>query len=353
MKFLLLFFLSATVFSQQKFMPVYVNHESGNDANIPCSEQKPLKTFTKAMSVLKESGTMYIQKTSKPYKKSLHVTVGGSEVETLKIIADNAVIDLSTDISSGPWIKEDQSYILDKPIKRKYKDSQRAVLFVDSIPVHPYSKNLKEKYHVTCLEDGRLKILFPSGINPVKNKHKIILNSPAFSNAVSFGNNASNITIEGLTVKHSGNDGFNLHGSSKNIILKNITTAYNGDEGISAHEDIDLKVFNSIIAFNGSSAGGIADINQSTSYYSNCLIINNYANAFYFSGKEHSVENCLIWGNRRKLHYGKTTILNEKNIYKFKNEQDALSQIKTLPESLQKLLRSYSHIKFRLLNQTD
>ena len=58
-----------------------------------------------------------------------------------------------------------------------------------------------------------MKILFPKGVNPMTGDHKIILNADFIYSAVSFGKNASNIVIEGLTSKHSGNDGFNLHGA--------------------------------------------------------------------------------------------------------------------------------------------
>lgn len=341
MRFFIFFFISLSIFSREKLSVVYVNHETGNDSNYPSSAAKPLKSFAKAMNLISESGTVYIQKTSQPYNKSLHIKAGGTSEKPLRIIAHGAVIDLSKDITSGPWAKDGEYFILNTKDRRKFSDSQRAALFVDSIPVHPLGKGIKEKYHVTFLEDGRLKIRFPEGVDPINGKHRILLNAPVSSNGVSFGNKASHVIVEGITVKFAGNDGFNLHGAAKNITLKNISTLYNGDEGISAHGDIEVKVLNSIVAFNGSAAGGIADVDRSVSYYENCLVINNYANAFFFIGQKHSIKNCAVWGNRSKLHYRDSTEMHKGMIYEFSNEKEARENLDKMPEPLKAVINKY------------
>jgi hypothetical protein len=350
MKYLILLLLCFPLYGQNKLDVVYINHESGSDSNKEASAEKPLKSFRKAMSLIKESGTVYVQKTKKPYTSSFHITVGGSVEKPLKVIGPGAVIDLSTDVSNGPWIADGDSFILDKAIKRKYSDSQRAALFVNGIPVHPYAKHLKEKHNVQVMDDGRLKVRFPEGINPLDKKHKIMLNAPPNISGISFGPKASNVVVEGLAVKFAGNDGFNLHGKAKNITLKNIISVFSGDEGISAHGDIEVKVFNSIIAHNGSSSGGIADVDRSVSEYTNCVVADNYSNAFFFIGQSHAVKDCVIWGNRSKLTYRKPTKVDEKNILSFKNGDDALKQIDSLSKELQNVLKAYISFQFKKSN---
>ena len=68
----------------------------------------------------------------------------------------------------------------------------------------------------------------------------------------------------------------------------------NGDEGISAHETVQMDVVNSEIAWNGSSAGGVADVNDSITTYTNCELHHNIGAAFSFAGKSHRVSHCLI-----------------------------------------------------------
>jgi hypothetical protein len=47
-------------------------------------------------------------------------------------------------------------------------------------------------------------------------------------------------------------------------------------------------------AWNGSAAGGVADVNDSVTTYTNCELHRNVNAAFLFDGKSHRVTNCLI-----------------------------------------------------------
>ena len=320
MKTLLLSLVLSTSLSAQKLDIVYVNHETGDDSRTSPTKEEPLKTFKQAFMLIKESGKVVIQKTEKPYTEQLCINVGGSKEKPLIVEAEGAVIDLSTDITNGPWKKDGDYYIFDKVIKRNLKDSglhQLAALWVDKTPVHPFYHKLKQKHYVTYLEDGRMKVKFPQGMVPKSGKHKIILNADFGQSTVFFGNNASNIIVNGLTVKHSGNDGFNLHGSSKGIHLRNVVSLFNADEGISAHGHLEMLVTNSIIAHNGSAAGGIADVGECETEYRNCVVFNNYNCAFYFSAKKHKVSNSAIWGNRKAFAIRKEAQVIQENIFEF------------------------------------
>lgn len=68
----------------------------------------------------------------------------------------------------------------------------------------------------------------------------------------------------------------------------------NGDEGISAHETVQMDVFDSEIAWNGSSAGGVADVGDSVTTYTRCEVHHNLGAAFFFDGKHHRLTDCVI-----------------------------------------------------------
>ena len=55
-----------------------------------------------------------------------------------------------------------------------------------------------------------------------------------------------------------------------------------------------MDVVDAEIAWNGSSAGGVADVNDSVTTYTNCKVHHNLAAAFSFAGKSHRVTNCII-----------------------------------------------------------
>lgn len=49
------------------------------------------------------------------------------------------------------------------------------------------------------------------------------------------------------------------------------------------------------VAFNGSAAGGVADVNSSNTSYKDCVVHDNAGAAFYFSGKSHMITDTLIF----------------------------------------------------------
>ncbi len=58
---------------------------------------------------------------------------------------------------------------------------------------------------------------------------------------------------------------------------------------------VEMEVIRAEIAWNGSAAGGVADVNDSTSSDRNCIVHDNAGAAFYFSGSSHSVMDSLIF----------------------------------------------------------
>lgn len=62
-----------------------------------------------------------------------------------------------------------------------------------------------------------------------------------------------------------------------------------------------MDAFDSEIAWNGYSAGGLADVNDSIPTYTNCELHHNLGTAFFFDGKNHRVTNCRIHRQSRDI----------------------------------------------------
>ena len=117
----------------------------------------------------------------------------------------------------------------------------------------------------------------------------------------------SNIIVRNVTAMHAGNDGFNIHGDRHGIRLENVRALSNADEGISVHETTEMKVVRAEVAWNGSAAGGVADVNDSITSYRDCIVHDNAGAAFYFSGSSHQVHHTRIFNQTRNFAVQKET----------------------------------------------
>ncbi len=104
----------------------------------------------------------------------------------------------------------------------------------------------------------------------------------------------SHLTVRNITAQHAANDGFNIHDRRVGIRLEDVKAFSTGDEGISAYETVQMEVSDPEIAWNGSSAGGVADVDDSVATYPSCGLHHNVNAAFFFDGKHHRVSNCPI-----------------------------------------------------------
>jgi len=146
-------------------------------------------------------------------------------------------------------------------------------------------------------DDGSIYFRWPEGKTP--GSAKIFLPPPGLASCVSIA--CSYLTVRNITALHAANDGFNIHGARVGIRLENVKAFSNGDEGISANETVQMDVFDSEIAWNGSSAGGVADVGDSITTYTNCEVHHNLGAAFFFDGKQHRVINCRIHHQSRDI----------------------------------------------------
>lgn len=83
-------------------------------------------------------------------------------------------------------------------------------------------------------------------------------------------------------------------GNRLGVRLENVKAFANGDEGISAHETVQMDVVDSEIAWNGSVSGGVADVGESVTTYTNCELHHNVNAAFLLDGKSHRITSCRI-----------------------------------------------------------
>ena len=226
------------------------------------------------------------------------------------------VIDLGVDITGHGWIEQGDLWLSRGPVPElpPVADVQRAGLFLDEIPVRisrdrsatPVPQPEAPRYtapkklrpgEMGWAEDGSVYFRWPVEKKPGKAR---ILRPPSkLESCVVIA--CSHLTLRNITAMHAANDGFNIHGARVGIRLENVKAFSNGDEGISAHETVQMDVFDSEIAWNGSSAGGVADVNESVTSYTNCELHHNTNAAFFFDGKSHKVTNCLIHHQDRDI----------------------------------------------------
>ncbi|MBE7498607.1 MAG: right-handed parallel beta-helix repeat-containing protein [Verrucomicrobiaceae bacterium] len=240
----------------------------------------------------------------------LVLSQGGTPENPAVFEGKGMVIDLGIDITDKDWVKIADVWTANRPLPEHppVADEQRAGLFIDEVPVRISRDRAAEKAsgvagkiiytapdalkpgQMGWNDDGALYFRWPQGKAP--GSGRVIRPPGRLESCVVIA--CSHITVRNITAKHAANDGFNIHGHRVGIRLENVKAFSNGDEGISAHETVQMDVFGSEIAWNGSSAGGVADVNDSVTTYTSCELHHNVNAAFFFDGKHHRVTNCLI-----------------------------------------------------------
>ena len=265
---------------------------------------------------------------------------GGTEDRPAVFDGQGMVIDLGIDVSGHDWKQDGDLWtsspqLLAEHGLRPVMAGQIAGLFIGEIPItiprdleaekrHPERKSRcyfpPEKLQpgqMGYADDGSLYFRWPEGVTPGVGDDRsrfrpIILPPKAGTNCVSIA--CSHIVVRNLTVKHAGNDGFNIHGHRKGIRLENVRAFSNADEGISAHETVEMEFVGAEVAWNGSAAGGIADVNDCVTSYRNCRVHDNAGAAFYFSGRSHAVADTLIYNQSKDFSVQRGTQLKQERV---------------------------------------
>ena len=235
---------------------------------------------------------------------------GGTPEKPAVFDGKDMVIDLGIDVTSHAWKKAGDVWTSAGKLRDRepIAGGQVAGLFIDEVPLsiprdveaekrHPERKGYcffpPEKLkpgQMGYAADGSLYFRWPMGKKP--ESARVILPPKPGTSCVTIA--CSHIVVKNITARHAANDGFNIHGKWVGIRLENVKAFSNADEGISAHDDVQMDVVGAEVAWNGSAAGGIADVNNCVTTYRNCFVHGNLGAAFYFSGKSHRVTDCVI-----------------------------------------------------------
>ena len=239
-------------------------------------------------------------------REPLILREGGTPEKPMVFDGEGMVIDLGIDVTDEDWSKEGDVWISNGPLlgREPMADTQRAGLFIDEVPlrivrdrsvgadgvVRYVAPESLQPGQMGWTADGSLYFRWPEG--KLAETSRVILPPDKLQSCVVIA--CSHLTARNLTAMHAANDGFNIHGDRIGIRLENVKALSNGDEGISAHETVEMDVVDSEIAWNGSAAGGVADVNESTTTYRDCEVHHNLGAAFFFDGKSHRVTDGVI-----------------------------------------------------------
>ena len=240
----------------------------------------------------------------------LTLTQGGTPEKPAVFDGHGMIIDLGIDVTSHDWEKQGDVWTSRGPFEKHppVDDVQRAALFIEEVPIRITRDRAAEKAtgekgkaifaspsalqpgQMGFKADGSIYFRWPSSKTP--GSAKIYLPPEGLASCVNIA--CSYLTVKNITTLHAANDGFNIHGPRVGIRLENVKAFSNGDEGISAHETVQMDVFDSEIAWNGSNAGGVADVNDCVTTYTNCEVHHNLGAGFFLEGKSHRIIHCLI-----------------------------------------------------------
>lgn len=235
---------------------------------------------------------------------------GGTPENPAVFDGKGMIIDLGIDVTAHEWTKMGDLWTSRPEFAQNMAsgDVQRAGLFIEEVPLRIVRDRVAEQKsgekgkviyakpeslqpgQMGFTADGAIYFRWPAGKTP--GSADIFLPPAGLASCVSIA--CSYLTVKNITAIHAANDGFNIHGARVGIRLENVKAFSNGDEGISAHETVQMDVVDSEIAWNGSSAGGVADVGDSITTYTNCELHHNLGAAFFFDGKKHRVTNCLV-----------------------------------------------------------
>ncbi|HWA97672.1 MAG TPA: right-handed parallel beta-helix repeat-containing protein [Pirellulales bacterium] len=261
----------------------------------------------------------------------LVLKAGGTPEKQAVFDGQGMVIDLGIDVTEQDWTKQGDVWTSRGPLfdRKPIAAGQLAGMFIDEVPLSIARDPIAERAapaekrgycylapdqlepgQMGYADDGSFYFRWPKHKSP--GSARVILPPKPGTSCVAFA--CSYITVRNVTAMHAANDGFNIHGRWVGIRLENVRALSNADEGISAHDDTQVDVDGAEIAWNGSTAGGVADVNRCTTSYRNCRVHDNPAGAFTFTGKSHSVRDTLIYNEPKDFSIAAGTQVVRENV---------------------------------------
>lgn len=252
--------------------------------------------------------------------KPIRITQGGTAEKPALFDGNGMVIDLGIDVTNHSWRKEGDIWTSTTAIAgpKPIQPGMHTALFLDEVPITlakklPPGKMLHDHLRPgQCTADDAGLISFRWPKDKMPDAARIIIPPKGNVSCVTIA--CSHVVVKNITATHAANDGFNIHGGFVGIRLENIRALSNCDEGISAHDDVQMDVDGAEIAWNGSSVGGVADVDRSITTYKNCQVHDNVGAAFKFFGKSHSVSDTVIYNQAVDFTLGKETKFRQERI---------------------------------------
>lgn len=289
---------------------IYVDDTTGSDVWTgaqpkPEAGDGPVKTIQAAVNQVRPGDVIFLNPGSGPYREEVVIKRehSGTKEAPVTLEGNDCLIDVSTDISAGPWTREGDDWILESPRLAENAPPekvfrQRAIAFYKGRPVHVADKKVAGYRIATVTVDAGKRFRFrfadtaasPPFTDLRLPQHPTICGVAFVS---SFWWHINNLNVRG-----AGNDGFNLHGRGEGIVIRNSSAMFCGDEGASSHDAMQAEFHDCLFVFNASS---VVDINKSLTSYTNCISAFNGEPGFCMTGKngKYTITDSLSAANRR------------------------------------------------------
>ena len=269
---------------------VFVNNQTGSDANDGLAADRAAATFDKAMKVAKPGDRLIIANTGTPYFESLFLKGDlGKDGQNFVVEGNGAVVSGLGKLDMAKFELKDGQYYYE--LGKKAANLNPKIYINDQ--QFPEAKDKKNVQPGEFAWTGSSFVFVPAAGKSLQDYE---LNASLRDSGVVYMS-AKNVTVRNLISEHNQNDGFNFHGSCYNLVAENIVGRNNGDDGFSIHEDGEVAVYNA--EFYGN-CYGIEDINASVTSYHNVKIYNNQT-GIHFSGGQRTLVNCTLTDNAKQL----------------------------------------------------
>jgi hypothetical protein len=244
---------------------VFVNNEMGDDAanGLAASAQNsngPVRTFAKAVSLLRPGDTLHLAVTNAPYHETLKLpdNFGGMPGRPTIVDGHGATITGSDPLRLDGWTETTTPglYKSEKLLAELEEFTDEAkldrVFFVfDGVAQHMgrSSKGVKARFKSPAtlqarewtyveaekafyvkvegkLEDAKVEVPY--------RRNGVAVRAPKAA--------LSHVVVKNLVVCRVLNDGFNIHGTTQDLLFQNIASYECGDDGISPHDTCEITI---------------------------------------------------------------------------------------------------------------
>ena len=269
---------------------VFVNNQTGNDAQDGSSIEQAVQTLKRAVKLCAAGDTLHLANTGGEYHESLSLgSLSGTPSAPIIVEGNGAVLSGLMPFPIEQWKDRGNGlYFFSSTVRKQMSAARPYVLWNGKLV--PQRKTPADVAAEECCWNNE-------GIHfRVANGKKIadykLEGTGRISGLILSG--GSYIEVRNLICERFANDGFNVHGSCQGLVFRNIVGRWNGDDGFSIHEDVGAVVFGGHFHHNDY---GIQDIDLSRSSFYGVLVENNRRAGADFHGGVHTLIDSVIRHN--------------------------------------------------------